>query len=232
MKHKINMRVVPYGAGWQDVYLKINGEEIYSIISYCMGDDFNKLLEVLCLFHPKYIEHNDGNSEGFDSKMKVYKDSTYSDYVLVDSHKEASEILGTDCFTYCELVYKGEFGWCSEPYVDQFIIEKEPSEHEDFKITITIVRECEKGKKYVFVVDYKAFCYAVAKGITDALLGHGITGYYDSVWSELDIRKFIFIKAVALGKLDKFRSRDEENVKGHGAKSNFKKELLLLKKRM
>lgn len=52
----IEMKIVPYGAGWTDVYLNIGEDSLYFIISAMAGDNFTHLLRVLYFLHP---EHND-----------------------------------------------------------------------------------------------------------------------------------------------------------------------------
>ncbi len=43
----MEMKLVPYGAGWTDVYFNINDDELYFIITSALGDQFSKLLEIL-----------------------------------------------------------------------------------------------------------------------------------------------------------------------------------------
>ncbi|MCE2604103.1 hypothetical protein LH384_33990, partial [Pseudomonas aeruginosa] len=44
---KTQLTVIPYGGGWEDVYLTVDGETWYFVISSMMGDSFNALLEAL-----------------------------------------------------------------------------------------------------------------------------------------------------------------------------------------
>ena len=46
------MKLVPYGAGWTDVYLNIGGDNLYFIISYALGNTFTDLLVILYYLHP------------------------------------------------------------------------------------------------------------------------------------------------------------------------------------
>ncbi len=52
----MEMRVIPYGAGWTDVYFNINGDSLYFIISSVGGDQFSALLEVLYYLHPNQCD--------------------------------------------------------------------------------------------------------------------------------------------------------------------------------
>ena len=42
----IQMKLVPYGGGWTDVYVNFGDGELYFIISHCCGDDFDTLMKV------------------------------------------------------------------------------------------------------------------------------------------------------------------------------------------
>ena len=53
-KCDVAMRLVPYGAGWTDVYLTIGGDEHYFIISNVVGDQFSDLLSILYRLHPDH----------------------------------------------------------------------------------------------------------------------------------------------------------------------------------
>ena len=55
----INMRLVPYGAGWTDVYLDIGNDSHYFIISYVWGDQFNDLIKNLYYMYPNELEDNE-----------------------------------------------------------------------------------------------------------------------------------------------------------------------------
>lgn len=48
----MEMKLVPYGAGWTDVHFKIGDDNLYFIITSVWGDQFSRLLEVLYCLHP------------------------------------------------------------------------------------------------------------------------------------------------------------------------------------
>ena len=49
----IKMKIVPYGAGWTDVYLNIGEDNLYFIISAMDGGTFTDLLRILYFLHPE-----------------------------------------------------------------------------------------------------------------------------------------------------------------------------------
>ena len=77
----IEMRLVPYGAGWTDVHLNIGSDQLYFIISSGWGDQFSELLKILYHLHPQVndqdsynkLEYWDGICEFIDGKYKVTK---------------------------------------------------------------------------------------------------------------------------------------------------------------
>ena len=48
----MELKLVPYGAGWTDIYFNINGDNLYFIITSVWSDQFSKLLEVLYYLQP------------------------------------------------------------------------------------------------------------------------------------------------------------------------------------
>ena len=50
---KMEIKLVPYGAGWTDVYFNIGDDNLYFIITSAWGEQFSKLLEVLYYLHPQ-----------------------------------------------------------------------------------------------------------------------------------------------------------------------------------
>ena len=59
----IKMRLVPYGAGWTDLYADFGEGELYFIISNVMGPGFGSLMEALYYLHP-----SNPRSEGIPKK--------------------------------------------------------------------------------------------------------------------------------------------------------------------
>lgn len=207
----MDIKVVPYGSGWEDVYMTIEGEELHFVRSEVMGETLNELMEVLYYLYPQNDDHVYGVNLG-------------------DRFESVKETVDAKGSIFSDIIYKGSFAWCSEPDYDRFTIERPCNREKDFNITICLKRDAEEGKEHVFQVDYRDFCYALAKGITEALEEHGLRGYYDSTWTELNLKYFLFIKGVALDCVEELRSREEDGTRG--SKSNFRKELALMMQRM
>ena len=77
----MELRLVPYGAGWTDVYFNIGNDKLYFIITSVWSDQFSKLLEVLYYLHPDQkdpkrnddIDYWDGICELIKGHYKVTK---------------------------------------------------------------------------------------------------------------------------------------------------------------
>lgn len=69
----------------------------------------------------------------------------------------------------------------------------------DLRITI-----CDYNKDLiVFEISYRDFCFAVVKAYNEYLLKVGFTGFhYGSYCYEISVHKFLYLKALVLGKLD------------------------------
>lgn len=171
----INMRLVPYGAGWTDVHLNIGSDQLYFIISSGWGDQFSELLKVLYYLHPQVndpasyqrLEYWDGICEFIGGKYKVTK--------IVENCNDCPA-------TIRPIPYKGEFTWHEEGSHSHWSIWREPTEDIDFDIHISIKICRDDTKEYAYTVRYKDFCYVVAKTCTEALKSHGIcdnTDYCD-----------------------------------------------------
>ena len=85
----IEMKLVPYGSGWSDVYLNIGEDNLYFIISAMFGDTFTNLLRILYFIHPEnddperdenYFIHGEGtgefswDEEGAYSKWRIERE--------------------------------------------------------------------------------------------------------------------------------------------------------------
>lgn len=216
----IDMSLVPYGAGWTDVHLKIGDDQLYFIISSVWDDQFSELLKVLYYLYPEAndpepyerLEYWDGICEYIDGKFEVTK--------IVERFEKCPA-------TIRPIPYKGEFQWSEEGSHSHWTIWRKPTENTDFDIHISITICRSVTKEYSYTVRYKDFCYAVAKACTKVLKSHGIYGYHHSVYmDDLNLRHLLLIKAVAL---DAFEVRQlTDNEEGNGESSPFNKELKLL----
>ena len=212
----ISMRLVPYGAGWSDVYLDIGEDKLYFIISY-LGGTFTDLLATLYYLYPE--NKDPGNEEN-------YVDCQWG---LIENGEvvEIAERIEKTPATIIPIPTKGDFTWDEEGAFSNWVIEREPTLNTDFDIKISIDILRSEAKHYEYTVRYKDFCYAVAKACTEALKSHGIYGYHHSVFSDdMHLRYLIFLKCVAL---DNFEARSLTDMgEKNGEGSSFEKEIELL----
>lgn len=132
-----------------------------------------------------------------------------------------------------EIVTWEDVPWKTEIFFDEegsgytWKLTRKLSLDTDFMVDINIEYSSSiDNKTYKCSVRYKELCYAVAKVCTEALKKYGLGGYQDSSWDlDINIRRLIFIKALALDMLDDIKSVRDENDE---EKSNFTKELAIL----
>ena len=213
----IRMKLVPYGAGWTDVYLDIDEDNLYFIISSALGNTFTDLLGVLYYLYPN---NNDPENE------ETYVDCWWG-LVENDEVVEIAERIDKCPCTVRPIPKKGEFSWDEEGAASKWVIERDATMDTDFNIRISIDVCRGEDKHYEYNVRYKDFCYAVAKTCTEVLKSHGIYGYHHSIYEDdMHLRYLLFIKSVAL---DNFESRELTDMGDkNGESSPFEKELELL----
>ncbi|MBQ3378230.1 MAG: hypothetical protein IJG50_00010 [Clostridia bacterium] len=217
----INMRLVPYGAGWTDVYLTIAGDKHYFIISDVLGDQFDDFLSILYHLYPGNIGDETGSN---DIECKVacdeYIDGEYKTVKIVDSLNECQAFS-----VFHDVPWKAHFTWDEEGNESVWELERDPTEDLDFELRISIEHN---EKHFQYSVRYADFCYAVAKACTEALKKHGFTGYHKATYTQdFNVRHLLFLKGVALSNLDACKLTYYEE-KGDGETSDFEKELELL----
>ena len=216
----MELKLVPYGAGWTDVYFNINGDNLYFIITSVWSDQFSKLLEVLYYLHP---DQND---------PKRNNDIDYWDGVceLIKGHYKVTKIVERceECpATIVSIPHNAELHWDEEGSSSHWVFTREPTEDTDFTLQIDICIHRDEEKRFSYQVQYKDFCYAVAKTCTEVLKSHGIYGYHHSTYEDdLNLRHLLFVKSVALDCLETRILTD--NGDGLGESTSFEKELELL----
>ncbi len=220
----VKMELIPRGAGWIHVHLTIGEESMAFVISSAMGDRFSKLLRVMYHLHP---ENNDpefeediycweGLCEWSDSK---------SEYEIVKIVQRVEDEKYP--YTIQEIPYKAEFCWDEEGADCNWVIERKPTTETDFNIKIRLKYSDEETER-CYEVRYKDFCYAIAKACTETLKKFGILGYHHSTYEEdIPLRYFLFLKAVALDRLDLLKLDNVEEER-FAVTSSFEKEMELL----
>lgn len=178
----IKMELCNIEAGWLDLIMNINGEEIKLTSSYCMGDGFPALLEAVYRLYPRLPEHEESS---YIEEVKVTQ--------IIDGEK--MEFWAPQ---------RAKFYWDEEGIIIDWVISKDPFIQEEFDINVKLNIYKEKGETKEFTVSYKDFCYALAKAITQTLKKYGINGFYNGYWAaDINIRQFLYIKAIGLGVKDK-----------------------------
>lgn len=213
----ISMKLVPYGAGWTDVYLSIGEDKLYFIISALLGDTFTDLLRILYFLHP---ENND--PEHKENHIDCWEGLIENDEVV----EIAEQIDKYPCIVR-PIPKKGELSWDEEGSESKWVIERDATLDTDFNIKISIDICRDETKHYEYNVRYKDFCYAVAKTCTEVLKSHGIYGYHHSIYQDdMHLRYLLFIKSVALDNFEVRVLTDMGDKNGEG--SSFEKEIELL----
>lgn len=216
----MEMRLVPYGAGWTDVYFNIGDDKLYFIITSVWSDQFSKLLEVLYYLHPGQndpkcngdVEYWDGVCQDINGKSVVIK--------IMEYCEECPAIIRP-------IPHRAELHWDEEGSSSHWVFTRDPTEDEDFELQIDICIHRDEEKHYSYKVRYKDFCYAVAKTYTEVIKSYGIYGYHYSTYEDdINLRHFLFVKAVALDCLDIRTLKD--NGDRLGESTSFEKELELL----
>ena len=127
----INMRLVPYGGGWTDVYLDIQGDSHYFIISNVMGDQFEDLLAILYCLYPGNAHESYQYVPNMDMKHALKK-ATKNGYVTVRIADDTHDWEGV-C---ADIPWKARFAWYDEEAGCSWELEREPNEDLDFDLKI------------------------------------------------------------------------------------------------
>lgn len=215
----MEMKLVPYGAGWTDVYFNIGNDKLYFIITSIWSDQFSKLLEVLYYLHPDQndpkrnddVDYWDGVCEFVNGKSEIVQ--------IVERYDGLGIVR--------PIPHKAELHWDEEGSFSHWTFTREPTVNADFELQIDICIKRDEEKYYSYKVSYKDFCYAVSKACTDTLKSHGIYGYHHSTYEDdFNLRHLLFIKAVAMDCLETRELTDMGDK--FGESTSFEKEIELL----
>lgn len=220
----IKMRLVPYGGGWTDLYADFGDGELYFIISFCVGDDFDTLMKALYNLYPNQSDYD--KAENFiEYKCGVFEQ--------IDDKEVLTEIADNlDVYNppagFTPIPSKAEIFWDEEGAGSHWIIERIPDKNEPFLLSISIDINRDITKHYEYKVSYRDMCYAVADACTKALKKHGVLGYYHSIYlPDMNIRYLLFLKSIALDNSEAIELTYYDE-KGHGETTDFQKEMELL----
>lgn len=219
----IKIELVPYGSGWEDVTLEVDGKHHWWSVSGCLGDGVNALVESLYALYPyqTYDEVEQNRLTGEEKFDAEYVNGEYMNY----------RRLPDDAKSYRSMPAVAEFYWDLEGHGVAWKLTKAPDAGaaRDFLLKL----ELEEGTKtnrenYSYTVKYSDLCYAVGKALTEAVKEHGFAGFHTSVWeSDVNIRHLCFLKACGMGHPDAVQPFESAE-RGEGATSSFEEELELL----
>ena len=222
---KIIMKLLPRGAGWLHMHLTIGEERMGFVISSALGDRFSRLLRLLYHLYP--------NNPDPEFEDDIYSWEGLCEWNEDKKDYEITEIINpeekrTKCLSvYQEIPWKAELCWDSEGADCKWVIERTPNTDTDFNLTLHIKYSDDPNER-CYVVNYKEFCYAVTKACTEVLKQYGFMGYHQSTYEEdIPMRYFIFLKAVALDRLDILELQNVEDEKW-AYTTSFEKEMELI----
>ena len=220
----IKIKLVPYGAGWTDVYADFGDGELYFIISDVLGDSFETLMRALYHLHPE--NHDPEYAEDLiEYKYGIcdYMDGAYVVTRIVDDIHDFEPPL-----VYQNIPWKCSFEWNEEGAYSNWSLERIPDLSTSFMLKISIDINRDEEEHHEYEVRYDDMCYAVADACTKTLKRHGFWGYHSATYScDMNIRYLLFLKSIALGNMEA-RELTIYDEKGRGETSDFEKELELL----
>lgn len=220
---KVKMRLIPYGAGWTDLYADFGDGELYFILSNSMGSDFSELVHALYYMYPEQNDYN--NPEDIDYKIGVVEEINGEEVITEIYDRFCDETLLRSC-RY--IPWKTKFSWDEEGSWSTWTLERIPDMNAEFMLKVTIDVDRSEEKHYEYEISYKDMCYAVSDALTKALKKHGFWGYhYATFTDDVNVRHLLFLKSIALENMEA-RELTRYSEKGKGETSDFEKEMELL----
>lgn len=217
----IKLELDPYGFGWEDVTLEIDGKHHWWSVSGCLGDGFGALVESLYALYPHQTY------DEAEQKWLTEEDAYEADFV--DGEYVNYRRLPDEASSGMHLPKAASFYWDHQGYGVTWTLTRESGPAKDFKLTIELQEGTdEKHTDSRYEVQYSDLCYAVGKALTEAIKKHGFAGFHTAVWeSDVNVRHLCFLKACGMGCPDALKPV-EFCEKGEGAVSPFEEEMKLL----
>ncbi len=216
----LNFKIKPSGDGWTEFELNLEENKYSFMISAISGDS------VECLLTTAYYFINSVNDAGClcPNFMEL------EEFVKIDEDENLNSAAPSDFAANTVLgVYKADFIWDGEGNSVNWLIEKCVFEQDDFMVSIKLkILQGTQTKEAVFDMDFRKFCYVIAKAFTDVFKSNGFCGYYNTTWfRDFNLHQFICVKAFALGRSEEFAEKyfDQDS---SALKSSLKKELELI----
>jgi len=229
----IKFEVIPYGGGWEDYILTVDGVEAY-LLSTCIYDRLyiNELLEPLCYLSADYsrVDYTVWNYVDIDMCERPFEIWYREDGSCCVKERDEEDINTENKIVHVsEVPEEVNFKMDAESRIAYWKIVREKTAAREFMLSIDIHCDYDQEKHYHFNVPYRDFCLAVANGCVEALKKYGIFGWSHSSYGQemVNLRYVIFLKAVGLGREAELMERDKTEEK-RGPKTSLKKELEIL----
>lgn len=190
--------------GWSYIDMEV-GEKKHHIEASYLGDSLATLVDRLYYLYPKpgHDAYDFENIEYGSCKGHLEYSDGKTETVLWDDVPKATSMQLDE-----------------EGYLWTLSVEREVTLDCDFDVRLTIKNT--DGEAESFGMKYKDLCYAVAKCCTEVIKRYGLSGYVDSSLDrDINLRRLIFIKAVALGCTESIACNQE-------TESDISRELALL----
>ncbi|MBQ7095055.1 MAG: hypothetical protein IJN80_01175 [Clostridia bacterium] len=216
-----SIRIVPYGCGWEDIYLNIGDTSLYFSISTVEGSSIQQLLRLLYYLYPRQRDPIHADDLHYYYGIREKKGELLVVDRIVDRLSDEPLPYGFE-----EIPIKGSFEWSEEGAKSLWTIIRPPTYETEFPITLQITLLRDQTLHYTFSLSYKALCYAVAKACTQVIKTFGLFGYHQAVYEwDMNLRYLLFIKAIALDCLDTLSLSSKD---GRPFASSLQNELQLL----
>ena len=201
--------------------MSIESEEIGLHLADCFNRDgqINALLRSLH-YLSSLAETNayDGFVEYFDCEKGFDEDGN-----RINENNKNEEV------SWILVPKSAKFVWDEEGEWSNWLIEREPAPTPkiDFDLRVTIEVVHKEKKTYHFQIRYQKMCYMVAKACMEMIKRQGLYYYTHSSKEDLSLISLMFIKAVAMNRMDVF---DIEiiDVENDTQASSFEKEMAFL----
>jgi len=203
-RNTFKLKIIDVNAGWMLVEYTLGDITNKFDITCVMGDGFDCMLDAAYYFKG---DHHDPQEECGTNYSNHYSYFRYvgddgKEFYLDDLPEEEEKAYWREHSSIAEGPLRMKFTWDSEPIECEWTIERLSRydvDESDLRITV-----CDDDEDPItFEIGYRDFCYAVVRAYNEYLLKVGFTGFhYGAYYYEISVHKFLYLKALVLGKLD------------------------------
>ena len=200
-----NISFCPRGYGWTIAKVSINGEETELSITYGGNRDGQVNALVKSLHHLSSLVDN----MEFVSLVEYVDDVKGFDC----NGNPIGEENKDDEVTWGLVPKSARFIWDEEGQDSEWVFEREPrpTQEIDFDMNVIIHIRHGKTKIYKFGIRYQKMCFIVARACMEMIKKHGLYYYFRSSAEDLNLRSLMFIKAIAMNRMDVFDIKKLDN---------------------